>query len=631
MQVMSKSDWLSFVDRLIREDPSEIVGVKSKGPKFVFDELDSAEELRLDYDVTILPPKKYFLPVYEDMMKYDLTSAFSVDKMVDIPPRIVIGVHPYDLVAMEQMDKVYLGDTTDELYKARREKTLIIASDILNVSEDSFAGSMGTNVSGSGYDLLVTDLGDSVAVDVGSEKGGSLLSSYANAGAADDSVEARVAGLREGVASGYSKSVDVDKADWPGLLTNNHEHSVWEEKSDKCLECGSCTLVCPTCYCFDVNDTAALNLESGVRTRTWDGCMMRDFSLVGGGEVFREGIKERYQHRIYRKGMYIPERYGFTACVGCGRCVSACLPDIADPSDVMNKLVTSSMGVPKPLPIPEAAPAAEGLAMVPRPATIVRTETMTEKEKLFEIKLDDGMPLGHGPGQFVEISIFGVGEAPISVSSAPGGDTFEIVVRKVGDVTGKLHGMDAGDKIGIRGPLGTGFDAEALKGKNLLFIAGGLGVVPMRSLFNHVLRNRADYGEVTILYGCKDPSELLFGSEVKDWEGRDDLVHKFTVDACPEGEEWEHNVGVVGTLIPQVQFDPNDTTAIVVGPPIMYRFVIRDLKEAGIPDENIIVSLERRMECGIGKCGHCQINGVYVCKEGPVFNYADMKDLPEAF
>ena len=132
-----------------------------------------------------------------------------------------------------------------------------------------------------------------------------------------------------------------------------------------------------------------------------------------------------------------------------------------------------------------------------------------------------------------------------------------------------------------------------------------------------------------ILYGCKDPSELLFGNEINNWPMKD-VEHLLTVDNCPEGVCWDGNTGVITTIIPKIQFDPQNTIAIVVGPPIMYKFVIRDLVEKGMPEENIIVSLERRMKCGVGKCGHCQMAGVYVCKEGPVFNYRDIKDNPEA-
>jgi NAD(P)H-flavin reductase len=256
---------------------------------------------------------------------------------------------------------------------------------------------------------------------------------------------------------------------------------------------------------------------------------------------------------------------------------------------------------------------------------------MTANEIFFEIKLDDGSSLNHKPGQFVQVSVFGVGEAPISLSSPPSKkDTFELCVRKIGSLTTKLHTLNVGDKVGIRGPFGNGFDAESLKGKDLLFVAGGLGIAPLRSLFNYVLDNRKDYGQVFLLYGCKEPRELLFGDEMLALEKRDDVEYKPTVNWCPENEVWTGNIGVITTLIPQVNFDPETIYAIVVGPPIMYKFVIADLKKRNVPDDHIIISLERRMKCGVGKCGHCQINQIYVCKDGPVFNYSKIKGIPEA-
>ena len=233
--------------------------------------------------------------------------------------------------------------------------------------------------------------------------------------------------------------------------------------------------------------------------------------------------------------------------------------------------------------------------------------------------------------QFVEISVFGVGEAPISVSSPPTKrGTFELCVRKVGNVTGKLHTLNVGDMVGVRGPFGTGFDADFLKGKDLLFIAGGLGIAPLRSLFNYVLDNRRDFGRVILLYGCKEPRELLFTDEMFALVNRDDVEFLPTVDSCPENEEWSDNIGVITTLIPQVDFDPEKTWAVVCGPPIMYKFVIADLKKRKVPDDHMLLSLERRMKCGVGKCGHCQINQIYVCKDGPVFNYSKIKGVPEA-
>lgn len=268
---------------------------------------------------------------------------------------------------------------------------------------------------------------------------------------------------------------------------------------------------------------------------------------------------------------------------------------------------------------------------LPRPATIKNIKKFTKEETLFEIALDDNSELGHNPGQFVEVSIMGIGEAPISVSSSPTQkETFELCVRAAGNVTNGMHRLEVGDKVGIRGPLGKGFDTEFLKGKDILFICGGLGIVPLRSLINYVLENRNDYGKVAILYGCGAPNELLFTNEIAAWNKRSDIEHYLTVDNVPEGEYWDCDTGVITTLIPKVDFNPDTTYAVVCGPPIMYRFVILSLKDRGMPEDHIIVSLERRMKCGVGKCGHCQINGIYVCQDGPVFNYSEIRGLVEA-
>ena len=268
---------------------------------------------------------------------------------------------------------------------------------------------------------------------------------------------------------------------------------------------------------------------------------------------------------------------------------------------------------------------------VPRPGKLLEVRKVSEKETYFKIQMADGKELGHQPGQFVEVSVYGIGEAPISVSSSPTQKGyFELVVRKAGNVTAAMHAMKAGDTVGIRGPFGRGFDTEALKGKDLVFIGGGIGMVPLRSLINYVLDKRGDFGKVALLYGCKRPGELIFPEERTAWAARKDLDYKVTVDCCDANECWEGNVGVITTLIPKVEMNPATTYAVICGPPIMYKFVLLSLREKKLPDDHIIVSLERRMKCGVGKCGHCQMGKNYVCRDGPVFTYAEVKDLKGA-
>lgn len=265
----------------------------------------------------------------------------------------------------------------------------------------------------------------------------------------------------------------------------------------------------------------------------------------------------------------------------------------------------------------------------PTMAEMVKIEQLTGTEKLFTLHLKDGRDLGHRAGQFVEVSVFGVGEAPISVTSSPTRNgTFELCVRRVGDVTGALHRMKPGATVGIRGPYGNGFPVEQMRGKDLLFAPGGIGMPPLRSVINQVLDERESFGRVIILYGARNPSELLFKDELAQWEARDDVEFHVTVDRGDES--WTGNVGVITTLFPKITINPRNTVAMTVGPPVMYRFVLMELLSKGIQDGRIFLSLERRMKCGLGKCGHCQINNVYVCQKGPVFSYAQLKELPEA-
>jgi sulfhydrogenase subunit gamma (sulfur reductase) len=268
---------------------------------------------------------------------------------------------------------------------------------------------------------------------------------------------------------------------------------------------------------------------------------------------------------------------------------------------------------------------------VPEAAEVVRVEKLTELESFFEIKLPGGRDLGHHPGQFVQVSLFGIGEAPISICSSPlRRGSFEMVVRRVGNVTEALHKLSPGNRVGIRGPFGKGFPVEEFEGKDTVFVAAGLGLPPLRSLINTLIDpgQRKRFGRIIILYGAKSPAEFLFNDERAQWQSRTDLEYAVTVDRATNG--WRGKVGVITTLIPDLELDLSKTLAAIVGPPVMYKFAILALRSKGLSDEQVYVSLERKMKCGVGKCGHCQMNNVYVCQEGPVFNYAKIKDLKEA-
>jgi NAD(P)H-flavin reductase len=266
---------------------------------------------------------------------------------------------------------------------------------------------------------------------------------------------------------------------------------------------------------------------------------------------------------------------------------------------------------------------------VPEKATIKKITQLTETEKLFLLSLDSGQSLGHAPGQFVEVSLFGIGEGPISISSPPVKDSsFELGVRAAGNLTRALHGLKAGDAIGVRGPFGHGFPVETLMGKDLLFVAGGIGLVPLRSLIKYSLEHRDAFGRIIILFGSRSPKERLFTDELAAWSKQKDVEFLETVDRSEEG--WTGNVGVITTLFKKITIDPRKTAVMIVGPPVMYKYALLEVKEKEVPRQNIFLSLERRMKCGLGKCGHCQINNYYVCQEGPVFAYPQIEDKEEA-
>ena len=265
---------------------------------------------------------------------------------------------------------------------------------------------------------------------------------------------------------------------------------------------------------------------------------------------------------------------------------------------------------------------------LPELATVAKQELLNDTEMYLHLNLDSGEHLGHTAGQFVEVSVAGIGEAPISISSSPTQDGFELVVRNVGSVTNAIHALQAGSKVGIRGPYGSTYPVEETKGKDLVFICGGIGLVPQRSFINYVLDNRGDYGSVTILQGTKDYTQRFFREELAGWAERDDVTLLETIDEAHP--DWSGNVGVVTTLIPKIETDMAKAAILICGPPIMYKFVLVAMGEKMVPHDKIFVNLERKMKCGVGKCGHCQINQTYVCQDGPVFRYSDLDNIPEA-
>jgi len=269
---------------------------------------------------------------------------------------------------------------------------------------------------------------------------------------------------------------------------------------------------------------------------------------------------------------------------------------------------------------------------LPHAARIVRIERMVPDNHLFTLRiLDDDFAAAfrHRPGQFLMLSVPGCGEAPISISSSPTRPgVLELCVRRVGRLTSALYRLGSNDVVGVRGPYGNGFPVEQIEGNDLLLVAGGLGMAPLRSLLWYALDNRGRFGDITVMYGAKTPADMLFRDEFVSLVGRSDLACLLTVDGDPTGS-WTNHVGLLPSLFDLTHVEPATTFAAVCGPPIVYRFVLEKLLALGFTKDRILMSLERRMKCGVGKCGHCSVGYKYTCIHGPIFTYWDAMNLPE--
>ncbi|MCX6169127.1 MAG: FAD/NAD(P)-binding protein [Ignavibacteriales bacterium] len=259
----------------------------------------------------------------------------------------------------------------------------------------------------------------------------------------------------------------------------------------------------------------------------------------------------------------------------------------------------------------------------------------TSDTKTFRLKFKDeeiAKNFNFKAGQFGEYSVFGEGESTFCIASSPTRSQYiECSFKQIGKVTTALTRLSVGDTIGFRGPYGNFFPVDEMKGKNVLFIAGGIGLAPVRCVIWNVLDLRNEFKDVTIVYGARSYKDLVYKRELKEWKSRTDIKTVVTLDPGGEVPDWDGEIGFVPAIVEKTAPKAENTVAIVCGPPIMIKFTIPVLQKLGFKEENIITTLENRMKCGLGKCGRCNVGNVYVCKDGPVFTYAQMKELPQEY
>ena len=272
----------------------------------------------------------------------------------------------------------------------------------------------------------------------------------------------------------------------------------------------------------------------------------------------------------------------------------------------------------------------QGNPYLPEMATVIETIQETHNIKTFRVRLDDEEKMNSftfQPGQVGQLSVFGVGEATFVINSPPTRmDYLQFSVMRAGEVTEALHRIEAGDKIGVRAPLGNHFPYNDWKGKDIYFIGGGIGMAPIRTIMLYLLDNRKDYGKISLLYGARSPQDMAYSYELDDWTGRGDLHTTLTIDNPSEG--WNGCVGLIPNVLLEQAPSPDNCIAVLCGPPIMIRFTLEALKKLNFPDDQILTTLERRMKCGIGICGRCNLGEKYVCVDGPVFSYSELRALP---
>ena len=269
----------------------------------------------------------------------------------------------------------------------------------------------------------------------------------------------------------------------------------------------------------------------------------------------------------------------------------------------------------------------------PAPARILRVRELAPAVRLYDLRfLDHGLAgsFHFRPGQFVMLSVLGVGEAPFSLPVTPTrSGVLQLAIRRAGTLTGYLFDhVREGDVVGLRGPLGNGFPVESFAGQDILLVAGGLGMVPLRGLLQYLVDLRERFGAITLLYGSRDPSQVLFRDELESLARRGDATVLLSVEH-DGGAPWSGRRGFVTGLIDETRLDPARSVAAACGPPRFYEAVLQKLVGAGLAKDRIFLSLERRMECGVGKCGHCAVGYTFTCLHGPVFTYWDAINLPE--
>jgi NAD(P)H-flavin reductase/Fe-S-cluster-containing hydrogenase component 2 len=524
-----------------------------------------------------------------------------------------LGVRACELAALKVQDRVLMdGPVVDPDYAARRRGALVIAVECTVAGATCFCTSMGTGpeVAGDAADLVLTEIEEGFVVRAGTDAGRAIIERLPVQFAYLEQAErgrAAVARVRETIGD------PVDVEGLPRRLIQHLDDPRWAQVAERCLACANCTLVCPTCFCTSVTQRSDLDGAESIAERTWDSCFSGDFAKVAGGD-FRARREDRYRQWLTHKFATWVDQFGSFGCVGCGRCITWCPVGI----DVREEVMTIARP-PARAALPAAAAATPG-AFVPARVD----ETSIETPDTTTLILGDVEPTvaAGRPGQFVMLTRPGLPAVPISVSRYRPDGRIELSIRAAGPATATLSDLGPGASVGLRGPLGRGWPIEAAEGRDVVVVAGGIGLSPLRPLIDALIADRARFATVRLFHGARSPIDRPHVKDLDGWATRDDVEVAVTVDRAGEG--WTGPVGVVTHLFDSARWDGREAVAFVCGPERMMQATAATLQDRGLRPERIFVSLERHMECGIGLCGHCQMGRFFVCRDGPVFSLAEL-------
>ena len=535
----------------------------------------------------------------------------------DAPERAFLGVRACDLAAIHVQDRTFLENAyADSRYAARRARVFVIAVTCLRAGPLCFCASMETGPRvGEGADLVLTELGDTLLVEAGSERGERLAASLSSRPATDDELAARDAGLARATRE-MGRSMDPERL--PEILFGNLDHPRWDDVAARCLSCGNCTQVCPTCFCAGVEERSDLDGAESERARIWESCFTQEHGMIHGLDP-RPTILDRYRQWLTHKvGSWVSQT-GVSGCVGCGRCIAWCPVGIDLTEEVAAIRASAAPEVTMPRAPPLRRDAAPMEDLVPREAEVVRVHRETDDVVTLSLRVE--RPTSWGPGQFQMLSLPAIGEAAISIA---GGDaeTLEHTIRGVGEVSRALVALTPGARVAVRGPYGRGWPLAESRGRAVTVIAGGVGLAPLRAGIVAMLAEPEAYPEVRVIYGARTPADRLYAEELDAWSRGASV--EVTVDrAAPS---WKGHVGVVTGLLRGLEHG-EDGVYFLCGPEIMMRFTIEALSRAGVAPARIHLSMERNMKCAAGFCGRCQYGPYFVCKDGPVFRWDEARLL----